>query len=144
MAPELMKFFDRKNEREHELKMAQLEIDSFKAQGEIRLKERAYDMGTSEVDAISALNVEQGKMARAGGKFVAALNALVRPTVCYWYVILYSIVKFITMYMFIQQGVPWTTAVTLCWTEADMDIYVMILTFYFVGRIWDRKTNALR
>ena len=52
LAPEILKFFDKKNERDHELKMFTLQTDLEKIRGEFRVEERYVDHNVSQLEAI--------------------------------------------------------------------------------------------
>jgi hypothetical protein len=141
LAPEVLKWFDRKNEREHELKLLGLEHEFAKtrAESEMRLAETAL-MG-KELDALGTAFKEQGVMAAAGGKIVAGINALVRPTVTYMFIAGYFLVK-LAMYMLaLDQGGAWNTVLVSLWTQDDMTVLFMIISFWFVGRVYERKQH---
>lgn len=139
MAPEVIKWLDRKNEREHELKMVQAEMEFAKVRGEIAMREADARMTVAELDAMSEALKEQGQTARAAGKWVAAVSALVRPMVTYWFVVLYSVVKIVGMAMAIQAGGEWKQVVVTSWSQDDQAMLMLVLTFWFVGRVWERN-----
>jgi hypothetical protein len=91
------------------------------------------------MDAISAAVKEQGQTARAAGKFVAAVSALVRPIVTYWFVLMYSAVKIVSMSMAISAGGYWQEVLVNSWTADDMAMLMLVLSFWFVGRVYERK-----
>ena len=139
IVPEVLKLFDRVNERKHELSMLQAEMEFAKIRGEIMMKQTEAVMTVAELDAMAEAIKEQGQTARAAGQFVAAISALVRPVVTYWFVILYSAVKVASMIVAYEQNGNWKDMLIQSWTKDDMAILMMILTFWFVGRIWDRS-----
>ena len=139
IAPEVLKWMDRKGEREHELKMVNAEMEFAKVRGEIAMREAEARMTVSELDAMSQALKEQGQTARAAGKFVAAVSALVRPAVTYWFVVLYSAVKIAGIAMAIDAGGHWKEVLVSSWTQDDQAMLMLVLTFWFVGRVWERK-----
>lgn len=139
MAPEVIKWLDRKNEREHELKMVQAEMEFAKIRGEIAMREADARMTVAELDAMGEALREQGQTARAAGKWVAAVSALVRPMVTYWFVVLYSVVKIVGMAMAIQAGGDWKQVIVTSWSQDDQAMLMLVLTFWFVGRVWERN-----
>jgi len=143
LAPEIMKGFDRKNERHHELAMTQLEIQIVEKRLEHEMRKVDAAMTMAEMDAISQAVKEQGQTARAAGKFVAAMSALVRPLVTYWFVVMYSAVKIVSMSMAIAAGIYWKEVLINSWTADDMAMLVMVLSFWFVGRTIDRDNGHL-
>jgi hypothetical protein len=136
--PEVLKLFDRVNERKHELALLQSEMEFAKIRGEIMMKQVEASMTIAELDAMSEAIKEQGQTARTAGKFVAALSALVRPLVTYWFVCFYSFVKVLTISLALEQNANWKEVIVTAWTADDAAILMMILTFWFVGRIWDK------
>jgi hypothetical protein len=143
LAPEIMKGFDRKHERAHELAMMQVEIQIVEKRLEHEMRKVDAAMTMAEMDAISQAVKEQGQTARAAGKFVAAISALVRPLVTYWFVTLYSAVKIVSMWMAIQGGGYWQEVLVNSWTADDMAMLMMILSFWFVGRTLDRDNGKI-
>jgi hypothetical protein len=141
LAPEIMKGFDRKHERQHELAMMQVEIQIVEKRLEHEMRKVDAAMSMAEMDAISQAVKEQGQTARAAGKFVAAMSALVRPLVTYWFVIMYSAVKITSMVMAIQSGGDWKDVLVSSWTADDMAIFVMIISFWFVGRVYEKQRS---
>lgn len=139
IAPEVLKWLDRRGEREHELKMLQAEMEFAKIRGEIAMRQAEAAMTVAELDAMSQALKEQGETARKAGWFVAAISALVRPLVTYWFVTLYSVVKILTIQLAIAQGGEWKQVIVSSWTEADMAMLMLTLTFWFVGRVWERN-----
>ena len=141
IVPEVMKMLDAKNEREHEAKMLEKEMEFAKIKGEIHMREVEATMTMAELDAMTVAIKEQGETSRAAGAFVAAISALVRPLVTYWFVVLYSLVKIASMLMALGDGANWKEVLVSSWTNDDMALLMMILTFWFVGRVWDRTRH---
>lgn len=97
LAPELLKFFDRKNERQHELAMFGKQCELEKMRGDQKLAEigaqhgMAVDVGV--LDALKGAIDQQADMVKAAGKgWVASLSASVRPVVTYWVLFLWSFI----------------------------------------------------
>jgi len=138
LVPEFLKIFDRKKEREHELSMLRAEMDFAKVKGELELRKVDAQMAVSELGALTEALKEQGSTAAAAGKFIAGLSASVRPIVTYFFVIVYGLVKFATFQIAVSQGGEWKTVLVSMWTETDAGILSLVLTFWFVGRIFER------
>ncbi len=141
LAPEVMKLFDRKNEREHELKMLELEHEFAKTRAEAALRQGEQQINIKEFDAIGAAIEEQSKTSIAAGWFVAAINALVRPTTTYLFLACYFLVKVAMYQLAIQANADWQQVVISLWTKDDISIFFMIISFWFVGRVYERKGN---
>jgi hypothetical protein len=139
LAPEVIKVFDAKNSRKHELNMLDKELQFAAMNAEAEVHRTNAAMTVAELDAMGAALKEQGQTARAAGKFVAAISALVRPIVTYWFVIMYSAVKIVTMRMAVASGGAWDEVLVTSWNTQDMATLTMILTFWFVGRVYERN-----
>ena len=139
LAPEALKFFDRKNEREHELRMLGAEMEFARVRGEIAMRQTEAAISVAELDGIVQATREQGATARAAGKFVAAISALVRPVVTYWFVALYSAHKIAGMLMAHEQAGDWREVLLTSWGDQDWAIFSMLLGFWFIGRAWERE-----
>lgn len=88
LAPEVLKWLDKKNERQHELLMFDKQCDLERHRGAQKLQEigaqrdMAVDMGV--LDAFKSAIDQQAEMVKAAGKgWVASLSASVRPVVTY-------------------------------------------------------------
>jgi hypothetical protein len=141
LAPEVFKLFDRVNERKHELAMLNAEMEFAKLRGEIAMRQTEAQMTVAELDAMAEALKEQGQTARAAGRWVAAVSALVRPMVTYWFVVLYSLVKILGITLAIQAGGDWKEVIVNSWTKDDMAMLMLVLTFWFVGRVYDRANR---
>jgi hypothetical protein len=141
IVPEVMKLWDAKNEREHELKMLGKEMEFAQIKGEIAMREQETVLMGKELDAMTEALKEQGETARASGQFISAISAAVRPLVTYWFVTLYSIVKLASILMAVDAGADWKEVLVSSWSEDDMALLMMVLTFWFVGRVWDRTKH---
>lgn len=139
IAPEILKWLDRRGERAHELAMLQAEMEFAKIRGEITMRQTEAAMTVAELDAMSEAVKEQGQTSRAAGKWVAAFSALVRPMITYAFVITYFLVKLASYFLAIEQNGEWKTVLVSMWGKEDMAILTLILTFWFVGRVWERK-----
>lgn len=96
LAPEVLKFFDKKNERQHEMAMFSRQCELEQIRGQQKLAEigaqrdAAIDVGV--MDAFNAAINQQAEMAKAAGGWAAALSASVRPVVTYWVIAIWSFI----------------------------------------------------
>lgn len=139
LAPELFKLFDKKNERAHELRMLSAEMEFAKIKGEIAMRQADVHLQTAELDAMVAAIQEQSSTAKAAGSLIAAISALVRPTVTYMFLGLYSAVKVAAYLIAIEQGGNWKEVLTTMWSSDDLAVFNMIISFWFVGRVYERS-----
>ena len=141
LAPEVFKLIDRKAEREHELRMTQAEMEFAKVRGEIATRQADVQLQTAELDAMGAAIREQSATAQAAGSLVAAVSALVRPTVTYLFLALYAGVKLASYLIAIEQGGNWREVLVSMWGQDDLVVFNMILSFWFVGRVYERGSR---
>lgn len=96
LAPEVLKWMDKKNERQHELAMFQRQCELEAQRGQQKLaeigaqREAAIDVGV--MDAFNAAIQQQTEMVKAAGGWVASLSASVRPVVTYWILLIWSFI----------------------------------------------------
>jgi hypothetical protein len=96
MAPEVLKWLDKKNERSHELNMFKFQCDLEQQRGAQKLaeigavREAAIDVGV--MGAFNNAITQQSEMVKAAGGWVASLSASVRPVVTYWVLFVWSFI----------------------------------------------------
>ena len=96
MAPEVLKWLDKKNERSHELLMFSRQCDLEQLRGQQKLaeigaqREAAVDVGV--MDAFNNAITQQAEMVKSAGGWVASLSASVRPLVTYWVLFVWSFI----------------------------------------------------
>ena len=138
LAPELMKFMDKKDERKHELDMinANMKADQLRAEQILKQIDAEADviLGKAEMDAIIAATKAQGQ--KSGVKWIDGFNSLLRPLIAFWWVIvLYSgalVVQFYALVWKFHESVP--VAVMTVFGEQEKAIALSIIGFVFVDR----------
>jgi hypothetical protein len=138
LAPELLKWLDRKNERSHELEMFRLQTDLEKLRGELKIEAKYVEHGTEMLDAIGKAFEQQGQAEARAWKWVASLSALVRPGVTYILFGMYVIYKFTLVIYAMNSGATWYELMHTSWTGEDFAMLNMILTFWFLGRTLEK------
>ena len=106
LAPEVLKWLDRKDERSHELKMFSLQTDLEKMRGEYRMEEKYIDFSKANVDAIGEAFKQQAEADKKAYKWVASISALVRPGITWLLFGLYTAVKIVTIMYAVNSGLP--------------------------------------
>ena len=138
LAPELLKWMDRKDERKHELDMinANMKADQLRAEQILKQIDAEADviLGKAEMDAIIAATKAQGQ--KSGVKWIDGFNSLLRPLIAFWWVIvLYSgalVVQFYALVWKFHESVP--VAVLTVFGEQEKAIALSIIGFVFVDR----------
>ena len=142
LAPEVLKFLDKKNERTHELNMFRLQTDLEKLRGEFKVEEKYVDYSIQQLDSIKEAFQEQAQTAKAAGPFVAAVSALVRPGITWALFGMYAAVKAAALVIAFQTGANWMEVVTKCWDEDDFGLFTMVISFWFVGRAIEKYQRS--
>ena len=140
LAPEFLKWLDRKGERGHELAMQDKALEFEKIRGAQRMDEigagadAAWNVGAIETlrDAVRT----QGE--KTGVRWADALSSSVRPVITYWFMALYCAAKTAAFVAAVTAGAGWGVAILHAWTEADQALWAGVLNFWFLGRVFDR------
>jgi len=129
--PDIFKLLRDKSDRQHELALAELQMQ-LQAQGRSeRLEEIAL-----QTDAAMAKAAYQTYHSGIG--WVDALNGTVRPVLAYGFFMLYVAVKWMQYQML---TLPWQDAVGALWQPEDQAVFSAIISFYFGQRAM-RKIHA--
>lgn len=139
LAPEVLKWLDRKDERNHELRLLSAEMDFAKLRAETEMHKTEAGLQGAELSTMAEAFKEQAMTAKEAGWFVSATSALVRPLVTYVFVGLYGAVKVATYLIAVSQGGAWQEVIVQMWQIEDMAVFNMILSFWFVGRVYERS-----
>jgi hypothetical protein len=144
LAPEFLKFLDRKNERMHELKMFELQTDLEKIRGAQKLEEigmqRELAIDTGVLGAFQGVINQQTEMVKAAGKgWVASLSASVRPLVTYWVLAVWSFIHAWFAFTAYANG---ATALQVFDTMMTPDFAALVagtINYWFLDRTLQRR-----
>lgn len=137
MAPEILKWLDRKDERKHELSMfdKQLHADAMKLQASQKLAETQADERITLADVAAMVEATKAQAVLTGVKWVDAISSLMRPTITFWWVIvLYTAALVAQFWQFHTQGVATADVVLRLWGPDERAIVASIIAFWFVDR----------
>lgn len=138
LAPEVLKWLDKGNERKHELAMFQAQSDLEKVRGPQKLAEigaansAAVDQGV--LDAFKAAIDQQTEMVKAAGGWAAALSATVRPVLTYYLLLIYSVVKLCLVGSAWASGTPLAQAIPLVYGADDMSMMSGVISYWMLDR----------
>jgi hypothetical protein len=139
LAPEILKYFDQKNERAHELALQDKQIELAKLQQAGKLQEIAAQgeaqVAVGQMDAFIA--AVKGQMQLTGNKIVDGLNMLVRPLTTYYIMGMWGLKKTAEI-IIAARSTGALDALIHTWTEADQAMLSGVLAFWFVGRVFDK------
>ena len=138
LVPEVMKYFDKKNEREHELSMFSRQCELEQLRGAQKLAEigaaREAAVDTGMMDAFNNAIKQQSEMVAAAGGWAASLSASVRPVMTYYLLLMYGLTKTCFVVLAIINGVDFATALTKNWSEEDMSLLTGVVNFWMLDR----------
>lgn len=139
MAPEVLKWLDRKDERKHELAMFSSQLELEKVRGEQKMKELDVSYDMEHLKALSAMNVSSDSVAKEAGPFIAGLNASVRPVITYCLFGAYMVTKVVAMSQGYSSGAEWDEILKETWTAQDWSLFSATLSFWFLNRTFEKK-----
>jgi hypothetical protein len=142
LAPEVLKFLDKKNERAHELSMFQLQTDLEKMRGEFKMEEKYVDYSISQMDTIKEAFKEQAQTAKEAGWFASFITAITRPGLTWIAFGVYVAVKAAGLTIAFQTNANWAEVLTKSYDEDDFAMLNMMLTFWFVGRSIEKYNKS--
>ena len=138
MAPEVLKFFDKKNERLHEMAMFSRQCELEQIRGQQKLaeigaqREAAIDVGV--MDAFNAAINQQAEMVKAAGGWAASLSASVRPVVTYWILLIWSLAHFWYAWTGYRTGLDPTEVFKLFMSPDFSALLAGTINYWFLDR----------
>lgn len=137
MAPEILKWMDRKDERKHELSMFDKQLEADRLKGNQALEQlnaqAAASIGVAEIQAIIEATKAQATM--TGIKLVDGINSLMRPLITFWWVVvLYTVALTAQFLVIVNLGEDPIQAVLKLWGPDEKAIVASIIAFWFVDR----------
>ena len=145
LAPEILKWIDRRGERGHELAMQDKALEFEKLRGAQRMEEIGAAADSAwNTGALAALKEAVAAQGRPSGvKWADALSTTVRPVVTYLFVLMYAGVKLSTFVGSVQTGISFGPALLATWTGADQALLAGILNYWFLNRTLEKVRGGL-
>lgn len=138
LAPEVLKFLDKKSERLHELKMFEQQCQLEAQRGSQKLQEigaqHAMAVDTGVLSAFQSAIEQQAEMAKAAGGWVAGLSASVRPVVTYWVLGIWSCAHLWFAWMSYRVGMDPVEVFKLMISADFAALVGGILNYWFLDR----------
>lgn len=140
LAPEVLKWLDRKSERRHEIEMFDRQLEADRLRGEMKMaqieQEGQFILDAKGLEALKEGIKAQGVM--SGVKWIDGLTQSVRPIVTYLILSLYLGAKASTMWVLYGDGATITAVLQNAYGESDMAILSGILNFWYLSRVFDK------
>ena len=138
--PEFVGLWNKKTDNAHELAMLDRQFQLEQTRAAARHDDIVTQGGIDEMLALldAQKSALAGQMQKVGIKWVDALNFLVRPLTTYYFLGMYGLVKLSMIVVALRAVDPWV-AIIQCWSADDAAILAGILSFWFVGRVFDKK-----
>lgn len=141
LIPEFLKLWDRKNEREHEIKLGDQQMEMVKLQGSYKMQEVNAQTDIAHMNAI--MQVAKAQAQKTGIKFVDGWNALMRPMITtQWLLLLYPSVLIASFVLSVQDGTPALQALVKVFGPDEKAICSGLFTFWFLDRVIRREPGA--
>jgi hypothetical protein len=139
LAPEVIKYFDRKGERAHELSMQDKQLEFAKLQGSLKIQEAQIQADAIDISALKDVLVAQAQL--TGNKFIDFINSFVRPYLAYSLSFLYFGVKITYGIALFQGGTSSYDIARALYTPDDQALFWGIVNFYFLDRVIRAKSR---
>jgi len=134
LLPEVLKYFNNKEDHRHEIEMGKLQMDAMKLQGQIKLQELEAQADIEETKVLHTSAEQKLTGVRWIDALVSLYNGSVRPTLTYGFFVLYGYVKFSIIYTSIVAGADWKVLGPIIWGSEDFAVFATIMSFWFGGR----------
>jgi hypothetical protein len=145
--PSILKFFQDKSDKSHELQMAQVQMErelkmaeaGYLAQAhveEIKTDQISIQAAAQERVALYAHDIEIGKGA---SQWVVNARAMVRPVITYGLFFLLVFVDMFGFYYAISTGVEFVTAMDQLWDDDTQTIWASVVSFWFGTQAFGKK-----
>lgn len=143
LAPEILKWVDKKDERKHELSMFEHQCTLELQRGNLKLDEiganHQANVDTGVLQAFNSAIESQTQMAVAAGGWAAKISASVRPVITYWVLLLWTLVHFWFAVTAYQSGQP---ALVVFHTMMTPDMSALVsgtINFWFLDRTLQKR-----
>lgn len=137
LLPEVLGFFKKRTDNDHEYRMTQLQldIDKNRASQQLDLVHANAEMQDNAMDFQALMDAIKGQSVVTGIKWIDGLSSSVRPILTYWWcMVLYTSYKLVLLYSLLNSHADLVTIAAQLITEFDRSIVGSIFAFWFVDR----------
>ncbi len=137
MAPEVLKWLDRKDERAHELSMFDKQLEADKLKGDQQLAQinaqADANIGAAEIQAI--IEATKAQATQTGIKWVDAFNSLIRPLLAMqWLILLWPAVIIAGFSLAVAHGADPLVALKAAFGVDEKAMAASVASFWLVDR----------
>jgi hypothetical protein len=143
LAPEVLKWLNKKSEMAHELNMFKFQCDLEAQRGQQKLaeigaqREAAIDVGV--MSAFQSAIEQQATMVKVAGGWVASLSASVRPVVTYWVLFVWSFIHVWFAWNAWLAGTPATEVFKTMMTPDFSALLSGTINYWFLDRTLSKR-----
>lgn len=130
--PSLLKLWQDKSDKAHELAILQLQMQATKDNNDIQAQEVGATAYATQLTALYGTY-------KTGISWVDALNGTVRPVLTYGFFFLYAAVKYM-QYTVIGDHAPLFEYLDAMWNQEDQAIFASVIAFYFGQRAMSKPS----
>ena len=134
--PEVLKFFNQKRDRAHELAIMDKQIELSKSGQSSRLEEVRLQAESAEQVALyhhaKRSNIKQASLGQTS-LWVDALAASVRPVITYAFFGLYGVIK-VSQWIILTKTLPSAQSFVFLWSGEDEALFAAVMSFWFGHR----------
>lgn len=142
LAPEVLKWLDRKDERKHEILLLDknIEADKLKAEHGQKLAETEANKQIELADIQTFIEAAKLQSVLTGVKWVDAFNALIRPLMALqWVILLWPAVVIAGFFMAVAHGVDVLAALKGAFGPEEKALASSIAAFFLLDRTLRKK-----
>lgn len=137
LAPELLKWLNRRTDNKHELDLIQANLDADITRGDLamRQQELTQEHGLSLAEISALLEANKSQDAPTGNRWIDGLSKSVRPVLTYYHcVIYYSAFKAAVFWGGVQGGLMWHEVLQSMYTPVDAGVMSSMVGYWFLDR----------
>lgn len=139
LLPNIVKIFERKQELQHDIEIAKLQMEAAKQGAQFQL-----DLANIKADSAEGDSLRSHDASIDGGKFVNALRAFVRPFITYTFFFLFCAVKIAAAYVMINNGLSIPDMLKAVWDTETMALFSTVIAFWFGSRTLEKMDSRVR
>jgi hypothetical protein len=129
--PATLEFFQKKEDRKHELSLKQLEMEAAKIGHQFQAQSKGLEADIEEIKGLYAHDMSVS----GASKLIDALRASVRPIITYVFFVFFLVVKGTGLYVAVNmQNVPIAEALLAIWDPNTDALFAAIIGFWFGSR----------